>query len=90
MVASDLMSSPIVASATEPVSEVARRMLETGVNGMPVVDAAGVPVGMVSDGDLVGAAATGATTGGWKCWPSALPRALGFRCRSWTGRSTRS
>ena len=29
-------------------------MLETDVNGMPVVDAAGIPVGMVSDGDLVG------------------------------------
>ena len=55
MRASDLMSSPaIVASTEEPVSSVARRMLETGVNGMPVVDAAGVPVGMVCDGDLIG------------------------------------
>jgi CBS domain-containing protein len=40
--AGDLMSSPaITASAADPVSSVARRMLETGVNGMPVVDAAG-------------------------------------------------
>ena len=55
MLAGDLMSSPaIAASAADPVSSVAQRMLETGVNGMPVVDAAGVPVGMVSDGDLIG------------------------------------
>jgi CBS domain-containing protein len=53
--AGDLMSSPaITASAADPVSLVARRMLRTGVNGMPVVDASGVPVGMVSDGDLIG------------------------------------
>ena len=40
MLAGDLMSSPaITASAADPVSSVARRMLETGVNGMPVVDA---------------------------------------------------
>lgn len=53
--ASDLMTSPAIAvSKTDPLSTVARRMLETGVNGMPVVDEAGVPVGMVSDGDLIG------------------------------------
>jgi CBS domain-containing protein len=55
MLAGDLMSSPAVAaSAADPVSSVARLMLETGINGIPVLDAAGVPVGMVSDGDLMG------------------------------------
>jgi CBS domain-containing protein len=55
IVASDLMTSPaFVVSKTDALSSVARRMLETGVNGMPVVDAAGVPIGMVSDGDLIG------------------------------------
>ena len=55
MLAGDLMSSPAVAaSAADPVSSVARLMLEAGINGVPLLDAAGVPVGMVSDGDLMG------------------------------------
>ena len=55
MLAGDLMSSPAVAaSAADSVSSVARLMLEAGINGVPVLDAAGVPVGMVSDGDLMG------------------------------------
>ena len=55
MLAADLMSSPAVAaSAADPVSSVARLMLEAGISGVPVLDAAGVPVGMVSDGDLMG------------------------------------
>lgn len=55
MLAGDLMSSPaVVASAADPVSSVARLMLEAGINGIPVLDAAGVPIGMVSDGDLMG------------------------------------
>ena len=49
------MSSPaIVARASEPVSSVARLMLESGINGVPVLDAGERPVGMVSDGDLLG------------------------------------
>ena len=53
--ASDLMSSPAVtAQTTEPVSSVARLMLESGISGVPVLDARGRPVGMVSDGDLLG------------------------------------
>ena len=55
LLAGDLMSSPAIAArATEPVSSVARLMLEFGVNGVPVLDAGGRPVGMVSDGDLLG------------------------------------
>ena len=53
--ASDLMSSPaITARTTEPVSSVARLMLESGISGVPVLDGGGRPVGMVSDGDLLG------------------------------------
>src|SRR5208337_5058520 len=53
--AADLMSSPsITARTTEPVSSVARLMLESGISGVPVLDAGGRPVGMVSDGDLLG------------------------------------
>ena len=55
LLAGDLMSSPaIVARATETVSSVARLMLESGINGVPVLDAGERPVGMVSDGDLLG------------------------------------
>lgn len=55
MRAGDLMSSPaIAASAVDPVSSVARLMIESGVGGVPVLDGAGLPVGMVSDGDLMG------------------------------------
>ena len=49
------MSSPaITARTTEPVFSVARLMLESGISGVPVLDAGGRPVGMVSDGDLLG------------------------------------
>jgi CBS domain-containing protein len=55
LVAGDLMSSPAIAvGAAEPVSSVARLMLESNVNGVPVLDAGGRPVGMASDGDLLG------------------------------------
>jgi CBS domain-containing protein len=55
LLAGDLMSSPAITTrATEPVSSVARLMLESGINGIPVLDAGGRPVGMASDGDLLG------------------------------------
>jgi CBS domain-containing protein len=55
MLAGELMSSPaVVAFATETVSSVARLMLETGVGAVPVLNAARVPIGVVSDGDLLG------------------------------------
>ena len=53
--ADELMSSPaITARTTEPVFSVARLMLESGISGVPVLDSVGRPVGMVSDGDLLG------------------------------------
>jgi CBS domain-containing protein len=55
LLAADLMSSPAIsAPATATVSEVARLMIEGGVGAVPVLDANGVPIGMVSDGDLLG------------------------------------
>ena len=55
MLAGELMSSPAIAAfATETVSSVARLMLETGVGAVPVLNAARVPIGVVSDGDLLG------------------------------------
>jgi CBS domain-containing protein len=53
LVAGDIMSSPaIVARTTDTVSSVARLLLEAEVSGVPVLDAGGRAVGMVSDGDL--------------------------------------
>jgi len=53
--ADELMSSPaITTQTTEPVFKVARLMLESGIRGVPVLDPAGRPIGMVSDGDLLG------------------------------------
>ena len=49
------MSSPVVSvSPDTPVSQVASTLLKHRIRGMPVVDASGSLVGMVSDGDLVG------------------------------------
>jgi len=53
--ADEFMSSPaITTQTTEPVFSVARLMLESGIRGVPVLDPGGRPVGMVSDGDLLG------------------------------------
>ncbi len=53
--AEELMSSPaITTQTTEPVFKAARLMLESGIRGVPVLDPVGRPVGLVSDGDLLG------------------------------------
>lgn len=44
----------ITASADASVQAVARLLLDNGVGAVPVLDAAGAPIGMVSDGDLLG------------------------------------
>lgn len=38
----------------EPVRNIARLLLEHRISAVPVVDADGVPIGMVSEGDLIG------------------------------------
>jgi len=55
LTAGDVMSSPVVsAREDEPVREVARKMLQYGLGATPVLSAAGAPIGMASDGDLLG------------------------------------
>ena len=50
----EVMSSPaLTIDADRPVVEAATRMLEDGINRLPVVDAHGKLVGLVSRGDLV-------------------------------------
>ena len=54
MKASDVMTPTVVTAAPEtPVPEIAKTMLEHQVSGLPVVDAKGAVVGVVSEGDLM-------------------------------------
>lgn len=55
MKARDLMSSPVVSVLPDAtVREISSTLLKHRVRGVPVVDAGGSLIGMVSDGDLVG------------------------------------
>jgi CBS domain-containing protein len=54
MKARDVMTRNVVAvRADATIRDIARLLLEKHVSGVPVVDAAGAPVGMVSEGDLI-------------------------------------
>jgi CBS domain-containing protein len=54
MRACDIMTSPLVTIAKDAtVAEAARTMAETGVSGLPVVDAMGKLAGIVTEGDLL-------------------------------------
>jgi CBS domain-containing protein len=53
MRACDVMSSPVITvRPATPVAEVARAMVEHRISGIPVTDASGKLVGIVTDGDL--------------------------------------
>jgi CBS domain-containing protein len=55
MQAKDVMTTLVVTAAPDmPAREIARLMSKHGVSGLPVVDASGAPIGMVSEGDLIG------------------------------------
>jgi len=55
MQAKELMTTDVVAvGADTPVNEIARLLLAHGISAVPVLDAAGEPIGMVSEGDLIG------------------------------------
>ena len=54
-VAGDVMTARVIfVSADATVQSVAKLLFDNGVGAVPVVDAAGLPVGMASDGDLLG------------------------------------
>ena len=54
MLARDIMTTKVVTIAPEvPVEEIAGLLLERGISGVPVVDARGRLVGLVSEGDLI-------------------------------------
>ena len=55
MQAHDLMTTDVVVvSPDTPTQDIARVLLERTISAVPVVDASGAPVGMVSEGDLIG------------------------------------
>jgi CBS domain-containing protein len=55
MQAKDVMTREVVAVAPDtPTREIARILLEHGISAVPVVDSTGAPIGMVSEGDLIG------------------------------------
>ena len=54
MLVSDLMTTGIASvSPDTPVSAVVRLLAERGISGVPVMDAAGVLLRMVTEGDLM-------------------------------------
>lgn len=55
MKARDVMSSKVVSVRPDtPTQQVARLLLEKGISAVPVLDDADAPIGMVSEGDLIG------------------------------------
>jgi CBS domain-containing protein len=54
MNAREIMSKPVVSVHPDtPTREIARLLVEKGITAVPVVDANGAPIGMVSEGDLI-------------------------------------
>jgi CBS domain-containing protein len=55
MNASELMTRDVVSVRPDtPTSRIARLLLDKGISAVPVVDETGAPVGVVSEGDLIG------------------------------------
>lgn len=55
MLAKDLMTRDVIAVTPDtPAHEVARQLLDHGISAVPVIDTTGAPIGMVSEGDLIG------------------------------------
>jgi CBS domain-containing protein len=49
-----MIKDPVTVSPDAPTPEIARLFLAHGISAAPVVDAGGTPIGMVSEGDLLG------------------------------------
>jgi CBS domain-containing protein len=55
MKARDVMTSAVVSVSPEtPTSAIAKILRDHAISALPVVDGAGAPIGMVSEGDLIG------------------------------------
>lgn len=59
MQASELMTKDVVVvSSDTPTAKIAKLLLEHAISAVPVVGSEGAPIGMVSEGDLIGRAQT--------------------------------
>ena len=55
MNAREVMTSPVVsATGDTPVRDIAQLLLQNHVSAVPILDRSGAPIGMVSEGDLIG------------------------------------
>ncbi len=55
MLARELMTTDVVTVGPDtPAAEIARTLMAHGISAVPVIDADGAPIGMVSEGDLIG------------------------------------
>jgi CBS domain-containing protein len=53
--ASDVMTTKVInVGPDQPIRDVARVLLDNGISAAPVVNSDGAPIGMVSEGDLIG------------------------------------
>ena len=75
MHARDVMTTEVVTvGPDEPIPGVAHVLLANGISAVPVIDRDGVPIGMVSDGDLIGRDET-------EPWPGARAAPFGADLR---------
>jgi CBS domain-containing protein len=57
MKARDVMTAKVISVSPEtPVREIAKILLDKGISAVPIIDGTGAPLGMVSEGDLIGRA----------------------------------
>jgi CBS domain-containing protein len=55
MNAREVMTSPVVSATRDtPVRDIAQLLLKNHISAIPILDDSGAPVGMVSEGDLIG------------------------------------
>lgn len=55
MEAREVMTHPVIsASADTPVRNIAQLLLKSHISAVPILDKSGAPIGMVSEGDLIG------------------------------------
>src|SRR6516165_9388651 len=55
MNAREVMTSPVIsATANTPVRDIAQLLLKNRISAIPILDYTGAPIGMVSEGDLIG------------------------------------
>jgi len=55
MIARDVMTRDVVSVGSDtPMRKIAALLVEKGISAVPVVDSGGVPIGIVSEGDLIG------------------------------------